>query len=343
VTKALYYEKVAYFKYNINNEIKNPNQLWKNLKSTLLPKNEPDLPFYFNDPNAINRHFLCLPCTAQTSISQLTHFEFLRFNKSVFRLEPVTSEKIITIIRGLKSNAMGCDGISLDMILMTLPNTLDIITKLVNTSLLTSSFPDAWKQAIVRPLPKVTNPTQLKDLRPVSLLPCLSKVIEKVVCLQVTEYIEKNNILPDVQSGFRKGRSTVTALLDVTDHMLCAQDQGMCTILVLLDFSRAFDCIDTKLLLSKLSYYGFDCSAIKWFDSYLANRSQHVKLTLSDGSSLISESMKLSRGVPQGSILGPILFILYSADITTHIKQCKYHIYADDVQVYSNRGTLTMQ
>jgi hypothetical protein len=334
VAKALYHEKVAYFKQNINNKINDPKLLWKNLKTTLLPKNDTELPASLNDPDLINKHFLSLPITSHASISQLTYFEFHRYSQSVFQLEPIKTNDIIKIMRGLKSNAEGCDGINLNMLIMTLPHTLDIITDLINTSILTSSFPDIWKVAIVRPLPKVANPSQLKDLRPISILPCLSKVVEKAVCMQVTEYLERNNILPDVQSGFRKGRGTVTALLDVTDNLLYAQDQGMCTLLVLLDFSRAFDCIDIKLLLSKLNYYGFDRRAVKWFNSYLTDRHQFVKMSLHDGSSCVSDKMELTRGVPQGSILGPILFILYCADIGLHISNSKFHIYADDIQVY---------
>lgn len=120
----------------------------------------------------------------------------------------------------------------------------------------------------------------------------------------------------------------------MTDNILSAQDKGLCTLLVLLDFSRAFDCINIDLFLSKLNYYGFDQNTIHWFQSYLTNRRQRVEIQLSDGSSLVSSLTSVYRGVPQGSILGPIIFILYCADIINSLKRCRYHIYADDVQVY---------
>lgn len=334
VNKALFFEKSAYFNHNINNKIKQPKLLWKNLKSTILPKNDTDLPTCFNDPNAINKHFLHLPVFTDVTMSQLTYFEFCSFSESVFHIEPISSDTILKVVAGLKSNAEGSDGINLNMLVMTFPYTVDLITDIVNSSILSSTFPEPWKLAIVCPLPKTCNPTELKDLRPISILPCMSKILEKVVCSQLTNYLEYNNILPDVQSGFRKGRSTATALLDVTDNVLTAQDKGMCTILVLLDFSRAFDCLDISLLMSKLSYYGFDSSALRWFNSYLSNRHQYVRLSLNDGSTKVSETMGLSRGVPQGSILGPILFILYTADIRNHITHCRYHFYADDTQIY---------
>lgn len=161
----------------------------------------------------------------------------------------------------------------------------------------------------------------------------MSKIVKKVICPQMTKYLETNNILPVVQSGFRKNKSTATALLDVTDNLLCAQDKGLCTLLVLLDFSRAFDSINVELVMSKLNYYGFDQAAQNWFNSYLSNRSQFIELKNSSGSSSVSQTTPVLRGVPQGSILGPILFILYCADIINSIKHCKYHMYADDVQI----------
>lgn len=334
VNKALFNEKSAFFKHNINNKLHDPKLLWKNLKNTLTNKSNTDLPTHFNNPNIINNIFLDIPGISNVTISQLTYYEHYKYGDSVFHLEPVSLYHMLNIIKKLKSNAEGSDAITLNMLLMTFPQTLDSINDIINTSISTCTVPEAWKLAIVRPLPKTTAPVDIKDLRPISLLPCLSKILEKAVCTQLTAYLERNRILPEVQSGFRKGRGTVTALLDVTDNILCSQDQGMATLLVLLDFSRAFDSININLLMSKLSYYGFDNKALRWFDSYLSERYQYVKLNLNDGSTLTSDKLPVKRGVPQGSILGPLLFVLYSADITTQIVNCKYHIYADDIQVY---------
>lgn len=167
----------------------------------------------------------------------------------------------------LKSNASGTDHINIDMIMLTMPDSLTAITAIVNKSIQTAIFPSHWKVALITPIPKVNNPMTVKELRPVSILPCLSKVLERVIYIQMNKYLEHNNILPDAQSGFRKCRSTTTALLDVVDNVLVAQDSGMGTALTLLDFSRAFDTINIPLLLSKLSFYGFDHSAVAWFNS----------------------------------------------------------------------------
>lgn len=142
--------------------------------------------------------------------------------------------------------------------------------------------------------------------------------------------------MPTKQSGFRKKRSTATALLDVIDDILAAQNDGCASILVLLDFSRAFDTINTTLLLSKLAYYGFDPRTINWFATYLSGRSQRVEVKNNEGFVMSSREVLTTRGVPQGSILGPILFILYSADIVKSISNCKFHLYADDLQIYTS-------
>ncbi|CAK1582481.1 unnamed protein product [Parnassius mnemosyne] len=177
------------------------------------------------------------------------------------------------------------------MILLTLLRTLTVITRIINKSIETSVFPKQWKVALVKPTPKKPHPNEYKDLRPISILPFMSKILERVVCTQMTEYLEANNILPKKQSGFRKSRSTATALMDVVDDILSAQDVGEGTLLVLLDFSRAFDTINTTLLLSKLAYYGFDNLTIKWFASYLTSRTQFVKINKNNGSECISTTL----------------------------------------------------
>ncbi|XP_073955689.1 uncharacterized protein [Choristoneura fumiferana] len=335
VIAAIHCEKRAYFEHHIN-DVTDSKTLWKNLKRTVLPdsQTQTDLPTHFNDPDLINRHFLNIPGKPAASISDLTRFEFDRHSDKTFTLSPTTTGTVTKIMTAIKTTAKGHDLIAIDMLLMTLPVTAKILTFIINRSIETMTFPTDWKIAQVTPLPKKPNPANLSDLRPISILPCASKIIERVVCDQLSEYLEKYSILPELQSGFRKGRSTVTALLDVVDNILQAQDAGKSTILVLLDFSRAFDCISIPLLLSKMSYYGFDVTTIKWFSSYLTDRAQTVELRGPGGRALRSSLCPVTRGVPQGSILGPLLFILYSSDIVYSIKSSGYHLYADDLQLY---------
>ena len=336
VNSALYNEKRAFFTQNINNQ-KDAKALWKNIKRTVdvsSKHSDSELPPHLHNANAINSHFLTVPGGDYASDSEIEYYRSNRFGDMEFSLQPVGQDIVLKYINSIKSTAVGDDRMSLDMIVLSLPGSLGAITSIINTSILTCTYPDSWKVALVTPLPKKTNATEYKDLRPISILPCLSKILEKVVRTQLSSYIEENKLLPALQSGFRRNHSTATALLDITDNILSAQDRGEVAVLILLDFSRAFDALNITLLLSKLSYYGFSSNASKWFASYFSGRFQRVKLCGCDGSVDMSDLASVERGVPQGSILGPILFTLYSADVCNVIKHCRYHIYADDIQLY---------
>ncbi|KAG7296539.1 hypothetical protein JYU34_020328 [Plutella xylostella] len=336
VARSLLTEKRAYFNDYINKNIKNSKLLWSNLKKTVFENQntKEELPNHMNKPNEINKQFINVPGPKFADSALITYYKSNKFHDNRFKLSEVSEDVVAKAILGMKSNAKGMDEISLDMIMLTLPQTLTVITKIINKSIQTKVFPEDWKTAKVKPIPKNSNPQSFKELRPISLLPILSKLLEKVVYDQLMKFLEDNDVLPSLQSGFRKNRGTSTALIDVVDNILAAQEEGKATALVLLDFSRAFDAINLPLLLSKLEYYGIDTESINWFSSYLENRAQHVVIDNTDGSFTMSEREALNRGVPQGSILGPLLFIIYSADLTHTIADCKYHIYADDTQVY---------
>lgn len=336
VSAALFSEKAAYFQHHINQRSRNPRALWKNIKKHIdFHKKHSDLPPSIGDANQINKHFLNIPGNAEVDETELSFFASNRYSPAVFHLHTVDCNTVLNIIKSISTNAQGVDGISLDMLMLTLPRTLPILTSIINKSIQSGVVPDIWKEAIVKPIPKVSQPTDMKDLRPISILPLMSKIIEKVVSMQMVHFLEEHKILPSKQSGFRTGYSTSTLLLDVIDDVLGAQDVGNGTILVLLDYSRAFDSINIRLLISKLVYYGFDETAINWLTSYLNGRTQRVEVCRdSVDTKDMSDAAPVGRGVPQGSILGPLLYILYASDITNSIKNCKFHLYADDLQVY---------
>uniref|UniRef100_A0A669EIT0 Reverse transcriptase domain-containing protein n=1 Tax=Oreochromis niloticus TaxID=8128 RepID=A0A669EIT0_ORENI len=209
------------------------------------------------------------------------------------------------------------------------------IVEICNASLLTGVVPRFCKHAVVEPILKKSSldPTQLKNYRPISKLPLLSKILEKVVADQLTTFLEKHEIYDKFQSGFRKRHSTETALLKVSSDIMMSADSGASSVMVLLDLTSAFDTIDHTILINRLrDIVGVSGLALEWFRSYLSNRSFSVF-----ANRFMSHSKDLTCGVPQGSVLGPILFLLYMLRLGLIIRQfpeVSYHFYADDIQLY---------
>ncbi|CAG9131211.1 unnamed protein product [Plutella xylostella] len=191
-------------------------------------------------------------------------------------------------------------------------------------------FPNLWLKAFVLPLPKVPVPSAPNEYRPISVLPFLSKILESVVHHQLTTFLTKGNLLNPFQSGFRPGHSTTTALLKVTEDIRCAMVDRRVTILVLVDFSNAFNAVDHDLLLAVLQCHKISDPAVSWFSSYLRGRQQAIRC----GPTVISDWADLSAGVPQGGILSPLLFSTFINFVTSNLK-CSYHLYADDLQIYN--------
>ncbi len=190
-----------------------------------------------------------------------------------------------------------------------LPEVIDPLLAIINLSLSLGYVPKTFKLAVIKPFIKETqlDPKDLVNYRLISNLPFLSKILEKLASSQLYSFLEKNYICEDFQSGFRPSHSTETALIRVTNDLLLSSDRGCISLLVLMDLSTAFDTIDHKIILNRLeNSVGISGSALAWFKSYLSDRHQFVAV---NGD--VSYLSQVQYGVPQGSVLGPLLFTLY--------------------------------
>ena len=196
------------------------------------------------------------------------------------------------------------------------------VTHIINTSIITDSVPSLFKDARVVPVFKKGSRLDPGNYRPVSILSVLSKILERAVHTQLDEYLNKRGLLFDNQSGFRGGFSTDSCLIGLTDHVRGEMAKGNMVGMVLIDLQKAFDTVDHAILLEKLRCIGV--SSVAWFQSYLSARRQCVSIN-----GTFSEFMTIDCGVPQGSILGPLLFLIYINDMSISLN-CRLSLYADD-------------
>jgi hypothetical protein len=328
IRKARYNE----FNKKINQKINDSKKFHFNLKDANIVNSKKNQTSNCHlDPNTLN------DCFAKNNNAHICDKHIKKIIKKInrnnrvqiFEFQQVTTDEIIKTTNSLKSNACGIDEISAFFIKLSIKSSVKIFAEIVNASLKSGLFPSRWKKARVKPIPKINDPIYASDYRPISLLPAFSKIIEKIIAKQMKTYLIDNNLLDKFQSAYREKHSTITALTDITDNIYKSLDDSEITILVLLDYSKAFDCANHKLIVAKLRALGFKDSALNWISSYLSDRSQQVVTDLGE-----SQWINLANGVPQGSILGPLLFTILISDIAVGLKFCKYHLYADDTQLY---------
>ena len=247
-----------------------------------------------------------------------------------FSFTPVRDSYIKKIFSNIKINkATGADGISPRLLKLSEPGILSSLTKLINRCIISSSWPTDWKISIVTPIYKKDSETLKSDYRPVSVLSAVSKIAERVIFDQLYEFCL--DFLSGNLSGFLKGHSCTTALLKTCEDIRKNLDSREHSAAITIDLSKAFDSINHNLLLAKLSAYGVTKDALQLLRSYLTDRKQHVKI---DGN--LSDWQIMKCGVPQGSILGPLLFNIYMNDANFSDISCSLRFYADDTTGYSS-------
>ena len=254
---------------------------------------------------------------------------------SLSYFQPLESGDIADIIRQFPSKSCSLDIIPSWLVKRNLDILLPPITKIVNASLSTGTFPSALKESIITPVIKKSNADRnsLKNYRPVANLPFLSKVIEKAASRQVMDHVDSNYLGEPLQSSYKRHHSTDTALLKVKNDLLCSLDNNKAVLMVLLDVSAAFDTVDHDILLDRLeSKFGIKHMVKSWFSTYLRDRVTKVSI---DGDFSDNHIMRYS--LPQGSIIGSHGFILYTSPVGNIMRafDISFHAYADDLQLYA--------
>ena len=314
------------------NSLINPNKLSHKvdihdmLAGTILIKDKRQITEHFNNFfSQIGADLAAKIPPSETSFSSYLKNPVLN---SLF-LFPTNETEIINIVKKFKNKkCAGNDDLRLDIIKLTIFQIVKPLVLLINQSLQHGIVPDELKIAKVCPIFKSGSKSDFSNYRPISILPSFSKIFEKVIYNRLNSFIQKNKILNTNQFGFRPHHSTYMALIELYDKITESIEKEEYTIGIFIDLQKAFDSIDHSILLHKLQHYGIRGVALQWFTDYLKNRNQYV--SLDDAK---SRSQPVTFGVPQGSILGPILFILYINDMAQCIKKGHLILFADDTNM----------
>ena len=337
--------KSNYFKELFDDKVNRVSKMWTVMGNIINPKKgksnnlikriiTDDDQSYFDDTdiaNALNTHFCTVGKKTAAKIGS-TSANFARYLKNPveksFFFEPIKEHEIITEIKTLKGNkSPGHDGIKPSIIKATFEHLVGPLSHIYNISINSGIFPDIWKVAKVIPVFKKGERYLAGNYRPISLLSCFEKIFERLVVKRMMTFIKKHKILYELQFGFRENHSTVHALLEITDQIYSKLDQDNCALGVFLDLSKAFDTIDHEILLYKL-HHGFRGIVGDWFSSYLRNRKQYTCCNKAQ-----SALGTIETGVPQGSVLGPILFTIFVNDMANAMNDGKPRLFADDTNI----------
>lgn len=342
-TRVMNEAKCDYYTDFINKNSSDQRKLFKAIKSLFTEQQDltfPDYPDKILIANQIGDYFVRKITMIRSEFNDdLTNEDSHEpntsqlFDQTLQQFRPLTVKDTNDLIGKSSKKSCSLDPMPTSIVSNCLDVLTPIITKIINLSLQSGQVPQSWKEAVVHPIPKKANHNlELNNLRPVSNLSYISKLTERAVFNQLHQHMTVNNLYPEMQSSYRKFHSTETALLKTQNDILLNMNNQRVTLLILLDLSAAFDTVDHNILLSRLSItFGISDIALDWFKSYLSDRSQRVSVCGS-----LSTPLGLDCGVPQGSCLGPLLFIIYSSElfkvINNHLPNVQ--AFADDTQLY---------
>lgn len=339
IAKSLYYTR------KLEDIKSNTKATWRILNEVINKKRtKPKLPLSFkvdngeiSDPTEIANRFCNYFSNIGPNLAQKiqsipnSHLNSLagQFPNSIF-LNLATKAEIIEISKSFQScKAPGYDKIPMSIIKQSINIISEPLTHIINLSITHGIVPDEMKIARVIPLFKAGDRALFTNYRPVSVLPSFSKFLERVIYNRILNYLHKYNILSENQYGFRKNHSTSLALIDLYDKISLAIDQKEFAVGIFLDLSKAFDTVDHQILFDKLAHYGIRGLTLNWVKSYFSNRKQFVQFN-----DYCSSTKNICCGVPQGSILDPLFFLLYINDINYVSKIVNLILFADDTNIF---------
>ena len=290
--------------------------------------------------NTFNDYFVNISTNLASTIpytqTQFTQFLTGSYPDS-FVFYPTDNNEITAIIKDINPNkSPGPACLDPSVVKQTAEPLAPILSYIFNISMGSGRVPDQLKIAKVLPIFKADDNRKFSNYRPISILPIFSKILERVVYVRLMKYLTKHNILSNNQFGFRKNHSTFMAVLDLIDNLSKSIDEKEFSVGVFIDLSKAFDTVNHKILIEKLSHYGIRRIPLLWFSDYLSNRKQFIKFN-----DVLSDYKTVNCGVPQGSILGPLLFLIYVNDISNCSSLLKLILFADDASLFSSGKDLT--
>lgn len=339
--------KREYDKKLIEKAGKNNKKIWEAIKTiTYTKKSKSSANNLLNNNetqksiNDINNYFANIGITLADKIPHplagLPQLHNPLINSNSFVLLDTDNEEIDNIITGLKmTSSTGWDKIPNKILKDYRKILVPPLTHIFNTCLAIGSFPNCLKKSIIHPIYKTGDRDCVGNYRPISILPSISKILEKIINSRLIDYLENNKLLSNCQFGFRPGKSTDDAVHELTDYVVNSLDVNNKTIGIFLDLAKAFDTVSIPKLLNKLELIGIRGTQLKLFENYLSGRQQCVKID-----NILSSDLPVRMGVPQGSILGPVLFLIYINDLIK-LSPAKGRIisYADDTVLLFSEKT----